>query len=212
MYIPTAFRETDTETLFDLIEQYSFGLLVSEHDATPFATHLPLLLDRTFAPHGCLIGHMARANPQWQQAEGKTVMAVFSGPHAYISPTWYESGNVVPTWNYVAVHAYGTFRAIHEVDALLEIVGQYAEFFEAAMATPWNFDATSEYARNMVRGIVGFRIEISRPEGKWKLNQNQPRDRREKVVRALLASDDELSQAIAALMQRQLAGEPIPDE
>ena len=212
MYVPTAFQETDTEKLFELIEQHSFGLLVSDRDGAPFATHLPLLLDRTLAPHGCLIGHIARANPQWQQAEGKPVLAVFSGPHAYISPAWYEAREVVPTWNYVAVHAYGTFRAIHEVDALLEIVGQYVDFFEAGMPTPWKFDATSEYSRNMVRGIVGFRIEISRLEGKWKLNQNQPRDRREKVVRALLASQDESSQAVAALIQRQLDDQPIPNE
>jgi len=208
MYIPTAFREPDPEKLFDLIEQNSFGLLVSEHDGAPFATHLPLLLDRTHAPHGCLIGHIARANPQWQQAEGKPVLAVFSGPHAYISPTWYEARDVVPTWNYVAVHAYGTFRAIHDVDALLEIVGHYVEFFEGTMPSPWKFDATSEYARNMARAIVGFRIEISRLEGKWKLNQNQPRDRREKVVRALLASGDGSSQAIAALIKGQLADDP----
>src|SRR5262249_30231661 len=157
MYIPTAFREDDTENLFELIEQNSFGLLVSEHDGAPFATHLPLLLDRTLAPHGCLIGHMARANPQWQQAEGQTVLAVFSGPHAYISPTWYEAGNVVPTWNYVAVHANGTFHAIHDTEALLEIVGRYVDFFEASLPSPWKFDATSDYARNMARGIVGFR-------------------------------------------------------
>jgi transcriptional regulator len=207
MYIPSTFHETDTEKQFDIIEQFSFGLLVSQHDGAPFATHLPLLLDRTHAPSGCLIGHIARANPQWQQAEGQTVLAIFSGPHAYVSPTWYEAANVVPTWNYVAVHAYGTFRAIHDIDAVFTIVGRYVDFFEAALPEPWKFEAASEYARNMARGIVGFRIEIDRLEGKWKLNQNQPRDRREKVVRALLASDDESSQAVAALMQRQLAEE-----
>lgn len=205
MYIPTAFREPDPKKLFDLIEQFSFGLLVSEHEGAPFATHLPLLLDRIQAPHGCLIGHIARANPQWQQAEGKPVLAVFSGPYAYISPAWYEARDVVPTWNYVAVHAYGTFRAIHDVDSLLEIVGQYVEFFEGTMPSRWKFDATSEYSKNLARAIVGFRIEISRLEGKWKLNQNQPRDRREKVVRALLASGDESSQAIAALIKGQFA-------
>ena len=211
MYIPAAFHERDTEKLFDLIEQFSFGLLVSEHDGAPFATHLPLLVDRSHAPSGCLVGHMARPNPQWQQAEGQNVLAIFSGPHAYVSPTWYKAENVVPTWNYIAVHVYGTFHAIHDVDALLEIVGRYVDFFEAALPSPWKFDAASEYARNMARGIVGFRIAISRLEGKWKLNQNQPRSRREKVVRALLASEDESSQAIAALMQRQLAERPTDE-
>jgi transcriptional regulator len=207
MYIPAAFHEPNTEKLFEVIEQFSFGLLVSEHEGAPFATHLPLLLERTHAPSGCLIGHIARANPQWQQAEGQSVLAIFSGPHAYVSPSWYEATHVVPTWNYVAVHAYGTFRAIHDIDALLAIVGRYVDFFEAALPEPWKFDAASEYARNMARGIVGFQIEIDRLEGKWKLNQNQPRERREKVVRALRSSTDESAQAIATLMQRQPAEE-----
>jgi transcriptional regulator len=207
MYIPAAFREANYEKLFDVIEQNSFGLLVSNHDGAPFATHLPLLVDRTVAPRGCLIGHMARANPQWEQADGQTVLAVFSGPHAYISPTWYEAENVVPTWNYVAVHACGTFRAIHERDAMLEIVGQYVDYFEAALPDPWNFDPQGEYSQKMGGAIVGFQIEISRLEGKWKLNQNHPRERREKVIRALHAAGDAGSRAIADLMQQQLAEE-----
>ncbi|MGE5194645.1 MAG: FMN-binding negative transcriptional regulator [Deltaproteobacteria bacterium] len=207
MYIPAAFREDDAEKLFDLIEQHGFGLLISDFDGTPFATHLPLLLDRAVAPHGCLIGHMARANPHWEKADGKTVLAVFAGPHAYVSPTWYEAENVVPTWNYVAVHAYGTFRAIHEREALLKIVGQCVHFYEAALPSPWTFDGRNEYAQRMAGAIVGFRIEISRLEGKWKLNQNHPRERREKVIRALRASGDETSRAVADLMQHQLAEE-----
>jgi transcriptional regulator len=207
MYIPAAFREDDAEKLFDLIEQHSFGLLISDFEGAPFATHLPLLLDRTVAPHGCLIGHMARANPHWEKVDGKTALAVFAGPHAYVSPTWYEAENVVPTWNYVAVHAYGTFRAIHEQEPLLKIVGRYVSFYEAALPNPWTFDARSEYAQKMAGAIVGFRIEISRLEGKWKLNQNHPRERREKVVRALNASGDPASRAVAELMQQQLADE-----
>jgi transcriptional regulator len=207
MYIPTAFAETDPKKLFEVIEQNSFGLLISRHSDEPFATHLPLLLDRTVGSQGCLIGHMARANPQWQSAEGQNVLAVFSGPHAYVSPSWYVSDNVVPTWNYVAVHAYGTFYAVHETEALLAIVGQYVDFFEASLPRPWKFDPASDYSRKMAGAIVGFRIEISRLEGKWKLNQNHPRERREKVVEALIASGDELSQSVAALMKSQLSHE-----
>jgi transcriptional regulator len=208
MYIPSAFSEADPKKLFELIEQNSFGLLVSQHGGEPFATHLPLLLDRTAGPYGSLIGHMARANPQWQSADGQAVLAVFSGPHAYISPTWYESDNVVPTWNYVAVHAYGTFHAVHDAESLLAIVGQYVDFFESSLPQPWKFNPASDYSRKMIGAIVGFRIEISRLEGKWKLNQNHPRERREKVVRALDASGDELSMAVADLMECQLAQEP----
>lgn len=205
MYIPAAFLETDAEKLCAFIQEYSFGLLVSEHAGAPFATHLPLLLDRTAGPQGCLIGHLARANPQWQEADGKTFLAVFSGPHAYISPAWYQAEQVVPTWNYAAVHAYGVMRTIHDPDALFQIVGQYVDFFESTMNVPWKFDASGEFAQKMIAGIVGFRIEITRLEGKWKLSQNQPRERREKVVHALTTRSDEGSQAIAELMRNSLA-------
>ena len=208
MYVPAAFRETDREKQFDLIEQNSFGLLVSMHQGEPFATHLPLLLDRTAAPNGRLVGHVARANPQWHEAQGQTVLAIFSGPHAYISPTWYEAENVVPTWNYAAVHAYGTFRAIHDPGDLLKIVGRYVDFFEATMPRPWKFDSECDYSQKLAGAIVGFVIEIGRLEGKWKLNQNQPRDRRQKVVQALRAAGDESSQRVADLMTHQLADQP----
>src|ERR1700759_3803266 len=106
MYVPSHFAETDLATLHDFIERYSFGLLVSQVDGQPFGTHLPFLLDRS-APHGTLIGHMARANPHWQSLREQPALVVFAGPHAYISPTWYEAANVVPTWNYTAVHVSG---------------------------------------------------------------------------------------------------------
>src|SRR4051794_14312849 len=112
MFIPTAFNESDQNKLHKFIQAHSFGLLISTHQNEPFATHLPLLLERDVGPHGCLVGHMARANPQWHDLEGQQALVVFSGPHAYISPTWYEAANVVPTWNYVAVHAYGICRLV----------------------------------------------------------------------------------------------------
>jgi transcriptional regulator len=206
MYIPAAFHETDPATLFDLIRQYSFGLLVSEFDGEPFASHLPILLDRSFAPHGCLVGHMARANPQWQQAAGQTVLAVFSGPHAYISPTWYEAGKVVPTWNYAAVHVYGTFRAIDDRDSLLQVVADYVDFYEATLPKPWKFDRASEFSQKLTQAIVGFRIEITRIEGKFKLNQNHPLERQQKVIQALETSESPMDNAVAALMRSRLAG------
>src|SRR5262245_40652328 len=98
MYIPAAFAESDLTTLHDFVEQHSFGLLVSQVEGLPFATHLPFLLERTSGPLGTLVCHVARANPQWQEAAGQTVLAIFSGPHVYVSPTWYESEQVVPTW------------------------------------------------------------------------------------------------------------------
>ena len=107
---------------------------------------------------------MARADPHWQQAEGQNVLAVFSGPHAYISPTWYGSENVVPTWNYVAVHVYGTFRAIHDESAATQILLETVRTYEASMPSPWTFDPASDFHRKMVKAIVAFRIEIQRIE------------------------------------------------
>jgi transcriptional regulator len=136
MYIPAAFAERDLTRLHDFIERHSFGLLVSQVDALPFASHLPFLLDRTAGPHGALVGHMARANPQWREADGQTVLAIFSGPHAYISPTWYEAEQVVPTWNYTAVHAYGRVQIIEDESALLEIVQETIRLYERTIPGP----------------------------------------------------------------------------
>lgn len=202
MYVPQHFKEADRGKLFDLIESHSFGLLISDAAGDPFASHLPFLVDRTCPPHGCLVGHMARANPQWGDADGKTVLAVFSGPHAYVSPTWYRAEDVVPTWNYVAVHAYGTFRAVHEPDALREILRASVATFEASMPTPWTFDPESEFSEKMAKAVVGFRVEISRIEGKWKLGQNHPKERRENVSRELRASPHEDARRIAELVAR----------
>ncbi len=205
MYIPESFRVSDQSTLFDFVERHSFGLLVSRHNGESFASHLPFLLDRTL-PDGRLIGHMARANPQWQQADGQDVLAIFSGPHAYVSPTWYESDDVVPTWNYVAVHAYGTLHAIHDEAALLDILRRTVARYEKPQPRPWPFDAGSEFACRMAQAVVGFRIDVRRIEGKWKLNQNHPQERRERVVQALRATGGHDAQAIAALMEQGATG------
>jgi transcriptional regulator len=207
MYLPAAFAETDPNKLHDFIEQNSFGLLVSQAEGLPFATHLPFLLQRQAGPHGTLIGHMARANPQWRDASGQTVLAIFSGPHAYVSPTWYETEQVVPTWNYSAVHAYGPLQILDEKAALLDIVGEMVRFYEQTMPRPWSFDPSSTFIERMLAQIVGFRIEIEKIEGKWKLNQNHPVERRRKVERVLRDKRDENAQGVAALMRAMLPAE-----
>ena len=207
MYIPTAFQERDEMKLLDFIERNSFGLLVSQAEQEPFATHLPLLLDRSAGPRGQLIGHLAKANPQWRTAEGQSVLAVFSGPHAYISPSWYEAEEVVPTWNYVTVHVYGTFRVIGNPHSLAEILGAFVSRYEASLPRPWAFDPASAFAHKMMKAVVGFRVEISRIEGKWKLNQNRPAEQRQRVRATLRGFPDENSQAIADLMEQE-QGEP----
>jgi transcriptional regulator len=207
MYIPAHFAETDVPKLHDFIEQNSFGLLVTQVDDLPFATHLPFLLDRSTGPHGRLLGHMARANPQWRQVDGQTALVVFSGPHAYISPTWYEAQNVVPTWNYVAVHVYGRIRVFEEREALREIVQRSVAFYEAAMPRPWTFDPASVFAERMLGQIVGFRIDIERLEGKWKMNQNHPAERREKVIQVLREQGGADAAAVAEMIEKTLAAE-----
>jgi transcriptional regulator len=203
VYIPPLFAQTDRATLEQFIEEYGFALLCSVgEDGTPFASHLPLLLERQPGALGVLVGHMARSNPQWQHADGKPVLAVFSGPHAYISPAWYESENVVPTWNYVAVHVTGVLHAVHDPGALRKIVEDAVAFHESFSPRPWQPEWQSRYIDGMLRGIVGVRIEITTIEGKWKLSQNQPAERREKVVRALRAKGGADANAVADLMER----------
>ncbi len=208
MYTPPYFAETDRTALHDLIERHSFGVLVSLVDGVPFATHLPFFLDRDAGTHGTLVGHMARANPHWRELVAQPVLAVFSGPHAYISPTWYESTHVVPTWNYVAVHVTGRATLVEERDALLDIVRRTVTYYESALPNPWVMDESGTFVDRLLPQIVGFRIEITKIEGKQKLNQNHPTERREKVIRALQAQGDENATDIAALMRATLdAGE-----
>jgi len=204
MYIPAAFQQSDRNKLFEFIERNSFGLLVSQFEGEPFASHLPFLLDRSSGPNGCLIGHMALANPQWRQSEGQTVLAIFSGPHAYISPTWYEADNVVPTWNYVAVHVYGKLHVVQDEQALAKIHQDFVALYEALLPRPWKFDSTTDFARKMMEAVAGFRIEISRIEGKWKLNQNRPQEQRERVVQMLQTFTDDNSQGVSEMMKKDL--------
>lgn len=207
MYIPAAFAETDLATLHAFIEQHSFGLLVSQVDERPFATHLPFLLDREAGSRGRLIGHVARANPQWRDLSAQTVLAVFSGPHAYISPTWYQAEDVVPTWNFTAVHAYGRVQVVEDESGLLDIVRKLTDVFERSLPQPWRFDSSSTFRQRMLAQIVGFRIEIETIEGKWKLSQNQPVERRENVIRALQEQSGENAAAVAEMMQHILPAE-----
>ena len=206
MYIPPTFVETDQDTLHGFIEQHSFALLVSQDGTEPLASHLPFLLDRGSGFCGRLIGHMARANSQWRSAAGQKVLVIFAGPHAYISSRWYEADSVVPTWNYTAVHAYGTLRLVEDPSAVRDIVARMVTHYEGSRPSPWDLDTQpEEFVERMLSAIVGFEIDIERLEGKWKLSQNQPLERQEKVVRALRQSDNPDALAVADLMQARLS-------
>jgi transcriptional regulator len=190
---------------------HSFSILTSFGERGAIASHLPLLLDASAGSSGQLLGHMARANPQWRAVEGE-VMAIFAGPHAYVSPSWYEELDTVPTWNYVAVHAYGTFHLVEERDGVLDILRRSVGTYEGRRSVPWVFDESTDHVERLLKAIVGFRIDITRLEGKWKLSQNQPEARRRKVANALAESQDEDSKAISALMRdamsRKLSDDP----
>jgi transcriptional regulator len=205
MYIPASFKMTDTSELHAFIREHSFAALVTHGEGGMTATHLPLLFDADMGPHGTLLGHMARANPQWRDTVGEA-LAIFTGPHAYVSPTWYETPGTVPTWNYVTVHAYGPLRLVEDRDGLHDILTRSVSVYERGMPRPWSYDESDPDIDKMLKAIVGFRIVLSRLEGKAKLNQNHSAERRRKVIRALEAQTDEDSREIAKLMTATLKG------
>lgn len=203
MYIPAAFRVEDLETLHAFMQRYSFATLVTVGDGEPFATHLPLLLDAVRGPYGTLRGHVARANPQWRQLSTGSPLVIFQGPHSYVSPSWYEAELAVPTWNYTAVHAYGTARLLEDADELMSLLRALTAIYEAPRPEPWQMDLPEEWLRNLARGIVGFELEITRLEGKWKLSQNRPEADREQVAAALSASKNAAERTTGRLMLRR---------
>jgi transcriptional regulator len=201
VYIPSSFQETDLTKLHAFMELHSFATLISYCENEPLASHLPLLVDRDAGINGRLIGHMARPNTQWQSAAEKRVLAIFHGPHAYISPSWYAAKNVVPTWNYAVVHAYGVMRLVEDAERMREVLDHTVKFYEAGQERPWSMGAPDrEFIDKLLDGIVGFEINIDRLEGKWKLNQNHPAERRAKVIRELQSLGESNADEIAALM------------
>lgn len=211
MYVPPHFEMTDRLAIAEFLRRNSFATLITAGDKEPVASHVPLLFDAESGPHGMLRGHLARANPHADLFDGRRTLAIFSGPHAYISPTWYRADHTVPTWNYLAVHAYGTCERIDDEAELMRLLSDMVAVYEAGMPTPWTFDPDSEFARKLAKTIVGFRIPIDRLEAKAKLNQNHPAERRERVARELEQSSDPAAREIARLMREQhFASAEIP--
>ncbi|MFN5299404.1 MAG: FMN-binding negative transcriptional regulator, partial [Planctomycetaceae bacterium] len=168
MYIPTAFRVVDRETLYDFIEQHGFATLVTASQGGPVASHVPLWLDRE---RQVVAGHLARANPQCDQLNGVESLAIFQGPHAYISPTWYATTPAVPTWNYTAVHVTGIATRLSD-ERTAEVVDRLVSKYESGRANPWPNELPPEFRQRMLAGIVGFELPLDRIEGKFKLGQN----------------------------------------
>lgn len=195
MYIPKHFSEEDRTALDAVIRANPFGLLVGEVNGAPFATHLPFLLDGDR-----LLSHFARGNPHSKVIDGETEMlAVFSGPHAYVSPRWYEAKQAVPTWNYVAVHVYGAPRAIEDGAQVRELLDLLVAEYEGDAWSLAGQDA--DFLGRMSRGIVAFEMPIGRIEGKFKLSQNRPVEDRHQVAMELERSGDAAAQGIARMMR-----------
>ena len=205
MYTPSSFNVTDNETIVDFLAQNPFAQLTSFNGNEPVVSHIPLLLDENAEANGRLIGHLARANSQWKHADQTTVLAVFTGPHAYISSSWYETPKLVPTWNYTAVHVYGKFKVIDDRAHLRASVEQLVTKMESSQTRPWTIDQAGEdFIETILDQIVGFTIDIERFEGKFKLSQNHPPERQQRVIEALSAYNDDNSKGIAELMQGNL--------
>ena len=205
MYIPKAFHVSDSSVLEAFITHHGFATLVSTVDGRLFATHLPLLLDRTESAQGVLLGHVARANPHWRAFDGQQeALAMFHGPHAYISPSWYTPSPAVPTWNYAVVHVYGVPRVVDDEVWLAHLVDRLVARYEADMPVPWPGVLPAAFKADLLQAIVGFTMEITRVEGKFKLGQNRPPGDQLGVVRQLEVSADPIAQALGELTKQQL--------
>ncbi|SDI97611.1 negative transcriptional regulator, PaiB family [Bradyrhizobium sp. Rc2d] len=195
MYVPPAFRDDDLDNIRATIRSARLANLVTATTDGPIATPLPLFLDETEGERGVLYGHVAKANPQWKASSIGEALAIFMGPEAYVTPSWYatkqETGKVVPTWNYIAVHAYGPVDFFHDPERLLEVVTRLTNIHERPRATPWTVDeAPADYIAAQLRGIVGVRIPVTRFEGKRKMSQNRPEADRTRVAAGLVTSEE----------------------
>jgi len=211
MYVPRHYAVTDRQQLHDFIKGNGFGIMFSGNGPEPVASHLPFILDESAGEQGTLLSHMAGANRQWRHADGQQVLTVFQGPHTYVSPTWYQDPETVPTWNYVAVHVYGILKVVQDQERIQNILARITDYYEASLPQPWQAEFTSEYAQQMVKRIVAFEIEIDKMQGKWKLNQNHPEERRRRVVDVLKTMPGDNSRGIATLMEPGLEPKDAAD-
>ncbi|MDA5109495.1 FMN-binding negative transcriptional regulator [Brevibacillus thermoruber] len=201
MYIPEHFTMKDVTVAYNVIKENSFATLFSIHKGMPFATHLPLMLNKE---QTYLYGHFARPNPQWQDIQNQTVLAVFHGPHCYISPSWYETNQAVPTWNYVTVHVYGQVELIEDEHELMSSLNDMVLKYEAPDSSYRLQDVDAEFLSAMNKGVQGFKIKIDRIEGKAKLSQNHSKHRQELVIKQLEQILFPNEQQIASLMKANL--------
>jgi len=201
MYIPEHFTMKEATAAYNVIQENSFATLFSIHNGMPFATHLPLMLNKEKT---CLYGHFARPNPQWKDIQNQTVLTVFHGPHCYISPSWYETNQAVPTWNYVTVHVYGEVELTRDEHELMNSLNDLVLKYEAPDSPYRLQDVDAEFLAGMNKGVQGFKIKIDRIEGKAKVSQNHSLHRQELVIKQLEQIPFPYEQQIASLMKANL--------
>ena len=210
MYIPSHFGEERIDILHGLIRQHSLAALVTLGPDGFLANHIPLIVDPEPAPLGTLRGHLSKANSQWKDSlPNVQALAIFQGPAAYITPSWYpsklETGSVVPTYNYAVVHAHGTLAMFDDPVLLEQHLRNLTSAHEAAFANQWSLDdAPASFIRDLLKGIVGVEIPIARLEGKWKLSQNRSAVDQKGVVEGLAASGIPAQQQIADLISQKI--------
>lgn len=205
MYIPFLYRLEDFEAVFAFMQAHNFALVVSQDGDRPIATHLPVSVSLQ-GEQVVLRGHFAKPNPQWKSLVGQQAMIVFSGPHAYISPTHYERRESVPTWNYIAVHAYGKPELVtydEQPERLQAMIDELIGFHEQTYQAQWD-DLSDRYREGMLRGVVGFEMVVTELEGKAKLSQNKHVAEQESIVAELLNHADGSAQALGKAMQVRL--------
>ena len=208
MYEVEAFREDRIEVLHALIKAHPLATLVTTTAQGLEANHIPLLIDLEPTPLGTLRGHVARANPVWHTFDaGRDVLAVFQGPQAYITPSWYptkaQTGKVVPTWNYAVIHAHGPLKIIDDAEWLRKLVTRLTESQELPRAKPWHVtDAPADYIDTMLKAIVGIEIPVRSMQGKWKMSQNRLPQDRDGVIAGLETRSDAAGQAMLDALRR----------
>jgi transcriptional regulator len=207
MYTPKDFRVDDLAILHADMRQNTLAALISITPTGLVATHLPILLDEHHGPNGTILGHVSRANLQWQQSDPTVeALIIFTGPDTYVTPSWYpakqETGRVVPTWNYAAIHVYGKLTFFEDPERLRDIVTRLTNQHEAAFPQPWQVtDAPPNFIDSQLKAIVGFELPILRIEGKRKFNQNRSAEDRAGVIDGLRALNDPRKTEVADLMQ-----------
>ena len=210
MYLPKSFEPPDIDALQQFVRTHPFGVLVTMTRGGLEGNHIPFLIDAQPAPYGTLRGHVARANPIWQEVQLSTdALVIFQGPDSFISPSWYpsklETAAVVPTWNYVVVHAHGHLRVIQDSAWLRAHVEALTNRHEQDREAPWAVtDAPADYIQKMVGAIVGLEIQVARLTGKWKLGQNRSERDRAGVVDGLIGEGTESATMMASLVRKTI--------